>query len=132
MKETTTRLRTTVCGQYRSLSTVVRNDAHDCKDPDKVPTGLLRSGQAAENVTFQVYPDIWRQGTSSEIWEGQRMHFLVEQCQPGRAGNKFEGADRVQTGGGTRGNVTNLWMVGGKAAEHWLSAEAASLGCLVQ
>lgn len=27
---------------------------------DEVPTRLLGSGQAAANVTFQVYPDIWR------------------------------------------------------------------------
>lgn len=115
--------------------------------PDKVPTGLLGSGQDAANVTLQVYPDIWRQGTSSAIWEGQRMfqsqrgtgrrhewqdHFSVEQCQPGRAGNKFKGENRVQTDGGTRGDVTSLWIVGEKAGEHWLSAEAASLGRLVQ
>lgn len=105
---------------------------------DKVPTGLLRSGQAAANVTFQVYPDIWRHGTSTVIWEDQRTfrsrrgtgrrhewqdHLLVIPLsnvsleEPGT--NSKEKARR------TRGNVTNLRMVRGKAGEPWLSASSA-------
>lgn len=55
----------------------------------------------------------------------------LEQRQPGRAGNEFKGAGRVRTGGGTRGNVTNLRMVRGKAGELWLSAWSASLRHLI-
>jgi len=31
---------------------------------NEVLTGLLGSGQAAANVTFQVCPGVWRQGTT--------------------------------------------------------------------
>lgn len=88
---------------------------------DEVPTGLLGSGQAAANVTLQVYPDIWRHGTSTAIQEDQRTfqsrrgtrrrhkwqdHFLVMLLsnvsleEPGtdskeQAGFRLEGAQEV-------------------------------------
>lgn len=85
---------------------------------DKVLTGLLGSGQAVANVTFQVYPGIWRHGHCDSgkpenipvpkrdgeeaRGAGSFLSNAIEQRQAGRARNRFKGAGRVQTGGGTQ------------------------------
>lgn len=50
MKETTTRLRTTVCEQYRPLSIAAGSDAHDFKDQEE------KSSRQGTHRTARVRP----------------------------------------------------------------------------